>query len=130
MPRLLLLLLAVLTIACASQHTLTGTFTLVDPNRLGFDADGCYGRGGYRDIKGGLEVVVRDGEGSVIGKGRLMDGEVDGAAQMCSFSFEIADIPTSDFYELSVGRRGDSVYTFDEMKSLDWRIDLYLGDNR
>lgn len=37
----------------------------------------------------------------------------------CRFAFEVPDVPKADFYAVSVGRRGEQTYSYDEMAAKD-----------
>lgn len=112
------------------NYTLTGTFTLYDSDGYWdwevFQTRGCSGTGGYGDIVEGLGVVVRDSQGEIIANGDLGKGKPL-TATFCEFSFEVTDIPESDFYEVSVGRRGSVVYRRSELEDDDWHLSLVLG---
>jgi hypothetical protein len=58
----------------------------------------------------------------------LSRGEFDGLG--CVFSFELADVPRSDFYSLSVASvsRGELQYSYDELADDDWSVQLSIGD--
>lgn len=112
-----------LYVAVSPEYTLTGTFQLLDPGS-GPDAN-CRGDGGYSDISGGTDVVVRDGSGSVLAKGALGPGRRNGGS--CTFQFTVRKIPEVDFYEVEVGRRGSLTYSFDELEARDWQVGFTLG---
>lgn len=116
-----------------TTYTLTGTFTLYDSDeRWGSEfakslgIEDCRGSGGYGDIREGLGVVVRDSQGAIIANGDLGEGKPL-STTLCEFSFEVTNIPESDFYEVSVGRRGSVVYQRSELESQDWHLSLSLG---
>ena len=116
-----------------TTYTLTGTFTLYDSDgswgsefdkRLGIE--GCWGSGGYGDIDEGLDVVLRNGQGEIIANGNLGRGKPLAETE-CEFPFELSNIPESDFYEVSVGRRGSTVYSRSELEGRNWHLILSLG---
>ena len=99
---------------------------------LGF----CMGTGGYSDIMPGLDVVVRDSQGKIVASDALSNpssGESDvdlksfTIIKTCRLTFEVSPIPFSDFYEVSVGRRGSQVYSHADLEGKGWHIDLSLG---
>lgn len=114
----------VLTIAVSPEYTLEGTFQLIDSGIRDL-ADGCFGTGGYDDIRSGLGVTVRDGSGSILATGRLGRGTMDGSVK-CIFPFEIAALPKVDFYAVEVGRRGELSYSFDELERMGWQVGFSL----
>ncbi len=111
-------------VAVSPRFEVIGTFTLTDiGNTRGSDTN-CFGDGGYDDIRSGVSVTVRDGAGAVLGTGRLGDGVKD---LWCTFNFTVADLPKVDFYSVEVGRRGELTYSFDEMETSGWKVDLSIG---
>lgn len=119
--------------ASSGKRTIDGTVTVGDTGSLSsvFFADGesCYGRGGYSDIKPGTQVVVRDGSGMILGKGALADSSFSKSENggSCLLQFTVTDIPESDFYAITVGRRGDLTYSSAELAAAGNRVDLSLG---
>lgn len=133
-----LLVLAVLLTACAgaspspTTHDLTGTFTLTQdsPPPMSDNETYCEGTGGYTDIQAGLDVVVRDQGGDIIGTGAL---EYEPPAEnqslrVCVFTFTVEDVPAASFYEIEVGDRGSLSYSAAELDVLDWSVAFTLGD--
>jgi hypothetical protein len=142
-----------LVIAKAPVYKIKGTFTLYDSdiefysNRLknetlsGLDvlllakklskkqmmAINCYGKGGYKDISGGMTVKVQDGKQNILALGKTQVGYSDGTAVGCVFEFEVNDVPKSDFYAITVGNRGGINYSFDEINKRDWKVYVSLG---
>jgi hypothetical protein len=105
----------------------------------------CSGSGGYSDLRGGSDVVVKDREGTVIGKGSLGSGVGVAVRQdcgapgehplcdpmggrVCKLSFTVDGIPRSDFYVVEMGKRGQFTYSFDEIQSQDWSVEYAIGD--
>lgn len=95
--------------------TVKGTFEVVDSDEYAYydDGDGCEGDGGYGDINSSTQVIVRNTSGDELARTELGPGEVDGISCRFSFSFELTD--GEETYVLSVGDRGESTYTFDEI---------------
>lgn len=127
--------LATPTPSAAESYTIEGVFALVDADGIHIEragpaarAEWCAGTGGYDDIEPGLQVVVRDGEGSTLGTGRLeYDHEAHEATNdLCPLVFTV-EVPRSDFYSIEVGRRGELVYDFDEMEEMGWEVVASLG---
>lgn len=87
----------------------------------------CYGKGGYKDISGGMTVKVQDGKQNILALGKTEVGHSDGTAIGCSFDFEVNDVPKSDFYVITVGNRGGINYSFDEINKRDWKVYISLG---
>lgn len=88
---------------------------------------------GYSDIQEGAQVVVRDGEGSTLATSSLEEGRAYGTQSEafqgpCVFSFEVRDVPESDFYTIEVSHRGEITYSREELESAGWTAELTLGD--
>jgi hypothetical protein len=56
------------TTTIPAKQTLIGSFTLNDPQVTG-TFDDCSGTGGYDDFGPGMNVTVRDQDGSIVGSG-------------------------------------------------------------
>ena len=96
--------------------TISGTFDVVDSDEYAYESDGsyCEGEGGYGDINGSTQVVVTNGDGDSITRTELGAGTVDGVSCHFEFSFEVTE--GEEMYVVAVGDRGESTYTFDELK--------------
>ena len=112
-----------LVVAVSPEFEIIGTFTLGPDGTQ--SAGSCNGTGGYRDIKAGLPVTLRDGAGAVLATSRLDNGTRDG--RRCTFGFQLPDIPQAEFYAVEVGRRGELTYSFAEMQASDWKVSLTIG---
>ena len=112
-------------------HVISGSFSLLDDD-LGTAPSssplkhGCWGTGGYDDIRIGLPVVIRDGNGTIIAKDELWNGKTAGWNK-CVFPFYVFNVTDADFYEISVGNRGSVVYSRDDLQQNDWHVTLSLG---
>lgn len=115
---------AVLIVAEAPTITITGSFSLTEGSHTA--GQPCSGSGGYSDFGQGMNVTIRDGDGNVVGSGATgpAEGESPG---WCVTEFEIEDIEIVDFYEIEVGRRGALSYSYEDLESNDFNIDLTLG---
>jgi hypothetical protein len=91
------------------------------------------GTGGYGDVGPGMDVVVRDNDGSVIGSSSLSGGEEipypdePGLTAGCEWTAVVEDLPGHDYYSVSVGRRGEQVYSGEDLEGQNWEINLSLG---
>lgn len=104
--------------------TITGTFAVLDSDeyRYADDGDFCEGEGGYGDINSSTQVVLSNSTGDIITRSNLGPGLID--SRMCVYSFELEVTEGEDSYVLAVGDRGESTYSFDDLKS---GVDLSLG---
>lgn len=109
------------------RFTIDGEFTLFGTRGEAYRLVGtrCVGLRGYDDIYVGAQVRVTDGTGAILGIGNLGEGWSD---RQCTFTFSV-EVPRSDFYTISAGsaRRGGPTYSFDEMESMDWEVQLSMG---
>jgi hypothetical protein len=114
----------ILTLAGGGRD-LTVRFALIDFE----DGVSCAGgTGGYNDVGPGMAVVVRDNDGRVIGTSALDPGGEAIENYACEWTAVVEDVPTGeDYYSISVGRRGEQVYTGDQLEERDWEINLTLG---
>ena len=117
------------TTTTSPTETITGSIELQEG--MLSPRDDCSGQGGYDDITAGAQVVVKDGDGNVIGTGRLEAGRateaIAGTMWFCTFDFSLevpADMP---FYVIEVSHRGELTYSLAEMEEQDWMLSLTLG---
>ena len=111
------------------KYTISGSLELID-SRIARTANDCYGTGGYGDISGNMPIVIKDGEGKVLALGKTSNGKSpEGRYSMiiCEFTFEINNVPKADFYSISLGRRKEIFYSYQELIERNWKIDLSLG---
>ncbi|WP_460359484.1 DUF732 domain-containing protein [Mycobacterium sp. ZZG] len=100
---------------------ITGSFTLNDenPNRyapaIEVNGSSCTGAGGYSDVNPGTPVTVKNGKGDILTSTYLEPGK--GGRYMCTFSMTFEVTEGEDQYVVSVGRRGELSFTFDELKA-------------
>ncbi|OBB04491.1 hypothetical protein A5664_07300 [Mycolicibacterium fortuitum] len=94
----------------------TGTFVLTDNSGAeGIVSDGtkCQGANGYADVNAGTPVTVKNGKGEVLAATTLGPGKSGNAN--CTFTFTVALTEGQDRYVLSVGRRGEFSYSFEQL---------------
>ena len=146
-----------LLVGCGGDDTqsLQGVMVLMDEDAPVDDWTDCEGEGGYSDFGPGMNVTVRNGEGTIIGSGAtrsltaedVPEGESEevlagassfSAAQQnaylsdagfgfgCTVAFEL-EVPDAEFYEIEVGRRGELSYSRSELEAMDWDVELTLG---
>jgi hypothetical protein len=78
--------------------------------------------GGYEMENASAEV--RDQDNKLIGS--TTTGLDDRGAAQCTVTF-VVDVPKADYYQLKVGTHGAPSYSFAEMRSMDWQLNLSLG---
>lgn len=104
--------------------TIDGTFAVIDFDEYysSDDGDSCQGEGGYGDINSSTQVVLSNGTGDIITRSNLGPGEVQDS--ICTYSFELEVTEGEESYVLAVGDRGETTYSFDDLKS---GVELSLG---
>jgi hypothetical protein len=115
------------------QQVIHGTMTLIDTDIAG-DWDDCYGTGGYDDFGAGMNVTVRNGDGTIIGSvdaRNLTSADPDAAEArdleyFCTIAFDV-DVEAAEFYTVEAGHRGELSYSAKEMADEDWTVALSLG---
>ena len=117
-----------------SSHRIVGTFTLTDASNRGDVGDSCRGSGGYTDITPGAQVVVMNQDGTILGTGRLgagsfvpFRGTTLTISSKCEFPFTVASLPKAQFYSVAVSHRGEITYSFQDLESSRWEVDITLG---
>jgi hypothetical protein len=89
--------------------------------------------GGYRykDISASTGVEVRDGSGSLLATGVLGTAVVvdspTGGLSSCVFKSSL-DLKKTDFYQIKIGTRYNTSFSFADMEAKKWAIGLNIGD--
>ena len=109
--------------ALTPHHTITGTLAL--SNAAIVTGSECKGYGGYADIVAGAGVVLKDGDGKILGTSELGTGS--GTAALCTFPFTIYDVPEVSFYSVEVSHRGQVTESLADLKASNWTFILTLG---
>ena len=107
-------------------HDLSGVLTLKDRSANWRKGKACFGRGGYSDIRGGMQLRVRDADGTLLGIGDLDKGQRRSSG-VCWFFFSIDGLPESPLYELESGRRGTLAWSLSELEEKDWIVSVTIG---
>ncbi len=95
----------------AEKHTIKGSLT----------ASEC---GGGFDIEN-ASVEIRDEKDKLIGSGSTGFDVSSGSG--CKVEFTIPDVPKATFYQVTIGTHGGPSYSYQDMKSANWTIDLSLS---
>jgi hypothetical protein len=109
--------------------TVEGTFLLSDAssrysNGISTTGSGCEGDGGYGDINASTQAILKNQDGKELDRADLGPGK--GTSTVCTFTFRLDVTEGERTYVLSVGHRGESTYTWDEIKK-PGAIGLSLG---
>ncbi|MGV0743418.1 hypothetical protein [Mycolicibacterium sp. XJ870] len=78
----------------------------------------------YSDVGHTTAVTVKDGKGEILTTTSLGRGKA-GTAH-CTFSFSFPITEGQDRYVVSVGRRGEFVYTFEQLQARG--VQIHVGD--
>jgi hypothetical protein len=126
------LMVAALPASADDGHTVKGYLSLQDS--AAFAGKACQGVGGYSDLGQGTPVVIRDGDGDIIGSGHFAEGRgagggkqgALGARSACVFAFTVKHVPDTGTYLLEMSHRGRVVYTHRELEANNWRMGAAL----
>ena len=126
------LIVAALPASADDGHTVKGYLSLQDS--AVFAGKACQGVGGYTDLGQGTPVVIRDGDGDIIGTGHFAAGRGAGGGKLgalrapsaCVFEFTVKHVPDTDTYLLEVSHRGRVVYTHRELEANNWQMGAAL----
>lgn len=127
----------------AEPHRLRGTFVLIDPDRIEGPADACTGTGAFDDVRPGLEITVRDDEGTILavtGARNMTAAEVDEylvdqnisgvldpeQEEICPLAFA-AEVRPAASYRVEMGSRATITTTADRLAEDDWRVSYVAG---
>jgi Protein of unknown function (DUF732) len=106
--------------------TISGIFVLVDNGSyeaITSDGESCQGTDGYSDIGRDTPVIVKNGKGEILASTALGAGK--GSSANCTFSFSFPLTEGQDRYAVSVGRRGEFTYTFEQLRARG--VQIHLG---
>lgn len=116
------------SVAITGRLRLAPSGSAVSPN-FKYEGGVCYGVNGYDDIREGLQVVVRDAASVIVGTGELRrQTGADADYSACVLVWAISRVPQSDFYSIEVGRRGEVVYSHEELKRNNFIAEATLGN--
>jgi hypothetical protein len=107
------------------KTTAAGTFVLMDSNGLAAIATyetSCEGANGYSDVGRDTPVTVKNGKNEILATTTLGQGTGDSAT--CTFSFSFPVTEGEDRYVVSIGRRGDFNFTFNQLRAHGVRVQL------
>lgn len=95
--------------------TIRGTVQLSRGDFTWSSGAGCWGTGGYKDIREGASVTVTDATGATIAMGQLDQAEPDmdtpSTARACVLHFTVEDVPAGKgFYSVRVTHRDGPQY--------------------
>lgn len=107
----------------STAQSVAGTVTFTGPTVGHTD---CHGVGAYADMAIGTDILIIDGSGATIGKGKLAL-EPGGGDGTCVFGFDAANVPDVPFYTFQIGEREAPTYSNAEMVEMGWTVALAIG---
>jgi hypothetical protein len=110
------------TVTVSGTFVLTDTRPVADVTSIATDGASCEGTGGYSDIGSNTQLFVKNGKGEILATTSL--GKGHGSEVTCTFSFSFPATEGQDRYVVSVGRRGEFSYTFDQLRTQGVQIRL------
>jgi hypothetical protein len=79
----------------------------------------CKNSGGFSDINEGTAIYVKNVKGELLGLDKLREGkwyrETGKEIIYCKFPLVVREVPKSDVYIITVGKRNDMVYKSNEL---------------
>lgn len=103
----------------------SGVFVLTDSLGTGaivVDGGTCHGTDGYADVGRTTPVTVKNADGHILTTTSLGPGTGDSAN--CTFAFTFSINEGEDRYVVSIGRRGEFSYSFEQLRSHGLQIHL------
>ena len=109
------------------RHKVHGVIAVID-NVYQFHQEGsvCVGEGGFDDMSGGTQVVVKDQDEHVIATSDLDKGLTIHDPNSCAFTFTVV-VPGAKFYNFEIGHRSPVSYSKADMAKNKWSLLLSLG---
>jgi hypothetical protein len=103
-------------------HTVTGVFTI-----RAMTCDQVPGSV-YGNLPG-LTMTIKDGQGAVLGTGKLSSqGLTTANPTSCELRYSIPNVPRAESYTVDSGVAGSLTYTYDELKGNNWKADVKVGN--
>lgn len=115
--------------AAPKGRIVTGEVTVISYRNIDYfdSSTWCKATGGYSDVRQDAQVLVVDGAGATIATGSLGEGRLTNGKVACTFAFSISGVPKADFYQVKVNHRGGPTYSFTDMETNGWHVELTLG---
>jgi hypothetical protein len=114
----------------AAQFVLQGTLTIYKGSD-GVIGDRCPYHAPYADVMYGSTMTIRNELGEILAVTELPQGQNIGSdypgITHCRVNIPATIVRKSKFYSVSVGRRGETTYSFEQLQERQWYIGLILG---
>jgi TonB family protein len=115
------------------RYTISGSLELINLYGISGEGNNCFGRSGYQDIRGGTQIIIKDGSGKVLAIGKISNGRSPAwqyFQHICRFTFKISNISRTNFYSIKIGRRGEIFYSYQDLVRQNWNVNLTLGSTK
>jgi tetratricopeptide (TPR) repeat protein len=115
------------------RYTISGTIELINLYGIAGQNNNCFGTSGYQDIRGGTQIIIKDGSGKVLAIGKTSNGRRYAgqySQHICRFTFKISNISRTNFYSIKIGRRGEIFYSYQDLAKQNWNVNLTLGASK
>lgn len=119
---------SVTTTTAPATHDVRGTLDLTSYSSIESVDHDCTGTGGYSDLQGGANVVVRDDSGHIVGTGSLGEGSGTSESGECKFPWAVHGLTDADFYTVEIANRKGPTYSRDQLVAVGWTIAMKIGD--
>jgi hypothetical protein len=115
-------------------HAVTGTVVIESSQHFGLEGslpyhvgDPCHGDASFDDIRAGAEVRALDGNGSIVGLGRLSTGVLtDGEpVRVCQFSWTMA-VDDAELYAFKIAHWQGPSFSRAELEAVGWTVSLSI----
>jgi hypothetical protein len=87
------------------------------------DAQSCLNKA---RVHAGDEVLLLNESGTTIGKGLLLYGDPKYEDRVCSFVFDILNVPAANFYSLKIGLHTGPTWSSQDLLAMGWKVALTL----
>jgi hypothetical protein len=96
----------------------------------------CQTRGGYNDVGVGMQAVIKDPAGTIIGFATFTkvgqsteteQGPVGRVPTECTFTVLVEDVPDATSYDIEAGDRGSVLFSRSELAANGWVAEMTLG---
>lgn len=125
------------TTTTPAPQLLQGGVQIRFPNAIAGEDDSCRAREGFDDVRPGVNLVVRDPRGDIVGTTTLGAGKVvrppedevehwSDAVPWCVFGFSVQVPPNLGFYTVDAGRRGQVTFSQEDLEETGWYAVLSL----
>jgi hypothetical protein len=103
-----------------------------DPTLMALSAEHCFARNEYLDVGVGMQALISNPSGDVIGSARFATtGEITASDSFgpteCTFRVLVVNMPDLTSYAVEAAGRGKTLFTRAELESNDWTASLIFA---